>query len=234
MKKTEIVREGNARHLKYFCGDDKLRSTGAILMATSGILFLWNWFIWFFTVFYFLMFLLFPVGLVLFIVGSIGRTADEDIDKIIATLSAQADVDREKDAALLRRLRQRPLPQTLTGYDYSDGLMFRKTKNNVVRSEIYHKATLLPLEDALCILYAKVNIPCETVEKGMLELPYEDIEDMRVVSERRTIRFSKRSFSVLDSRLEIFSNGKMLLSLPAKENAALDEFVEELKVRKTK
>ena len=158
MKKTEIVREGNARHLKYFCGDDKLRSAGAILMATSGILFLWNWFIWFFTVLYFLMFLLFPVGLVLFIVGSIGRTADEDIDKIIATLSAQADVDREKDAALLRRLRQRPLPQTLTGYDYSDGLMFRKTKNNVVRSEIYHKATLLPLEDALCILYAKVNM----------------------------------------------------------------------------
>ena len=54
MKKTEIVREGNARHLKYFCGDDKLRSAGAILMATSGILFLWNWFIWFFTLFYFL------------------------------------------------------------------------------------------------------------------------------------------------------------------------------------
>lgn len=231
MKKTEIAREGNARHLKYFCGSDNLRSAGLAMMATSGILFLWNWFIWFFTVLYILMFLLFPVGLVLFIVGSVGRTADEDIEKIISSLSAAADIDREKDAPLLRRLRKRPLPQTVSGYDYSDGLMFRKAKSNVVRSEIYQKATLLPLEEGLCILSAKVNIPCETVEKGMLELPYDDIDDMRVVSERKTIRFLKRSFSVLDSRLEIFSHGEKLLSLPVKESASLDAFIQDLKVQ---
>ena len=214
MKKTEIAHEGNARHLKYFCGSDNLRSAGLAMMATSGILFLWNWFIWFFTVLYILMFLLFPVGLVLFIVGSVGRTADEDIEKIISSLSAAADVDREKDAPLLRRLRKRPLPQTVSGYDYSDGLMFRKSKNNVVRSEIYQKATLLPLEEGLCILSAKVNIPCETVE-----------------SERKTIRFLKRSFSVLDSRLEIFSHGEKLLSLPVKESASLDAFIQDLKAQ---
>lgn len=231
MKQTEIPREGNARHLKYFSGNDTIRSAGLIMMATSGILFLWNWFIWFFTVFYILMFLLFPVGLVLFIIGSVGKSTDEEIDKIIASLSAAADVDREKDAALLRRLRQRPLPQTVSGYDYSDGLMFRKAKNNVIRSEIFQRATLLPLEEGLCVLYAKVNIPCETVEKGVLELPYDDIEDMRVVSERRTIRFSKRSFSVLDSRLEILSHGETVLSLPVKESASLDAFLQDLKVR---
>ena len=80
-------------------------------------------------------------------------------------------------------------------------------------------------------MYAKVNIPCETVEKGVLELPYDDIEDMRVVSERRTIRFSKRSFSVLDSRLEILSHGETVLSLPVKESASLDAFLQDLKVR---
>lgn len=231
MKNEKIAREGNARHLKYFCGNDDIRFAGFVMMAASGILFLWNWFIWFFAVFSILMFILFPVGLVLFVIGSIGKSTDEEIDKIIAKLSAEADVDREKDAAFLRRQRKRPLPQTVSGYDYSDGLMFRKAKNNVVRSEIFQRATLLPLEDGLCVFSAKVNIPCETVEKNVFEIPYGEIEDIRVVSERRTIRFLKRSFSVLDSRLEILSGGELFLSLPAKESAALDAFIEDLKVR---
>lgn len=233
MKNEKIAREGNARHLKYFCGTDDIRFAGFVMMAASGILFLWNWFIWFFAVLYILMFILFPVGLVLFVIGSIGKSTDEEIDKIIATLSAEADIDREKDAAFLRRQRKRPLPQTISGYDYSDGLMFRKAKNNVVRSEIFQRATLLPLEEGLCVLSARVNIPCETVEKSVLEIPYGEIEDIRVVSERRTIRFLKRSFSVMDSRLEIFSGGELFLSLPAKESAALDSFIQDLKVRNT-
>ena len=232
MKKADITREGNPRHLKYFRGTDNMHLAGLIMMVSSGIIFFWNWYIWYFFALYILMFILFPTGLALFVIGSLGKSTDEEIERIATELSAAADVDSERDAALLRRQCTRPLPEIVSGYDYSDGLMFRKAKNNLIRSEIYKKATLLPLEDGLCIIYARVNIPCERVEKEVIELPYEEIGEIRMVSERRTIRFLKKSFLVLDSRIEIQPRNGTLLSLPAKESATLDTFIQELGDRK--
>ena len=170
---------------------------------------------------YIFMLILLPIGLALFIIGSIGKSTDDDIDKVISRLSSEADIDKERDADIIRKQLKRPSPEIISGYDYSDGLMFRKTKNGVVRSEVFKKATLLPLNEGIYVSYATVNIPCESVKKEIFELPYTDIDDIRVVSERKTVRFSKKSFSVNDSRLEIISHGSTALSLPAKESAPL-------------
>ena len=230
MKKIESIREGNKRHLKYFKGKD-VRLMGTTMMAASGAMFLWNWYVWYFSVLYILMLILFPVGLALFIIGSVGKSTDDDIDSVISRLSKEADIDAEKDADIVRRQLKRPLPEIISGYDYSDGLMFKKGKNGVVRSEVFKKAILLPLNEGIYVSYATVNIPCESVKKEIFELSYSDIEDIRVVSERKIICFLKRSFSVNDSHLEIISRGEVVLSLPAKESATLDSFVQELKAR---
>lgn len=230
MKKIESFREGNKRHLKYFRGRD-FCLVGLIMMVASGVLFLWNWFVWYFFVLYIFMIILFPAGLALYIISSIGKSTDDDIDRVISRLSKEADIDSEKDVDIVRRQLKRPLPEIISGYDYSEGLMFQKGKGSVVRSEIFKKATLFPTNEGIYVSYAIVNIPCETVKKEIIEIPYSDIEDIRVVSERKTIRFLKRSFSVKDSHFEIISRGEVVLSLPAKESATLDSFVQELKAR---
>lgn len=229
MKKNQNIREGNKRHLKYFSGSDDLRLFGTILMATSGFLFVWTWYMMWSYALYLLTFILLPIGVTLFVLGSVGKSTDEDIDGVISLLSSAADIDNEKDAAIIRRQLKKPSPEIISGYDYSDGLMFRKTKSGVVRSEVFKKATILPLTDSLYVSFATVNIPCESVKKEIFELPYNEIEEIRVVSERKTIRFAKKSFSVNDSRFEIVSNGNILLSLPAKESATLDTFIQDLK-----
>ena len=229
MKKNQNIREGNKRHLKYFSGSDDLRLFGTILMGTSGFLFVWTWYMMWSYALYLLTFILLPIGVTLFVLGSVGKSTDEDIDGVISRLSSAADIDNEKDAAIIRRQLKKPSPEIISGYDYSDGLMFRKTKSGVVRSEVFKKATILPLTDSLYVSFATVNIPCESVKKEIFELPYNEIEEIRVVSERKTIRFAKKSFSVNDSRFEIVSNGNILLSLPAKESATLDTFIQDLK-----
>jgi len=229
MKKNQNIREGNKRHLKYFSGSDDLRLYGTILMGTSGFLFVWTWYMMWSYALYLLTFILLPIGVTLFVLGSVGKSTDEDIDGVISRLSSAADIDNEKDVALIRRQLKKPSPEIISGYDYSDGLMFRKTKSGFVRSEVFKKATILPLTDSLYVSFATVNIPCESVKKEIFELPYNEIEEIRVVSERKTIRFAKKSFSVNDSRFEIVSNGNIVLSLPAKESATLDTFIQDLK-----
>lgn len=231
MKKGKDVREGNKRHLKYFSGSDDIRLLGIIMMAASGILFLWIWYMMWSYVLYILMFALLPVGFVLFLIGSIGKSTEEDIDGVISRLSAEVDLNEERDADIIKKQLKKPLPEVISGYDYSDGLMFRKAKNGIVRSEVFKKATLIPLEGSICVLYATVNILCESVKKEYFEIPYDEIEEIRVVPQRRTIRFGKKSFSVNDSHLEIISHGNTVLSLPAKESATLDSFISELSRR---
>ena len=228
MKKNQSLREGNKRHLKYFNSGDDTRLLGIILMAASGIIFLLIWYLMWSYLLYILMFALLPVGFTLFIIGSIGKSTEDEIDRVISNFSIVADIDEVRDADIIKKQLKKPLPEVVSGYDYSDGLMFRKAKNGVIRSEIFKKATLVPLDDSLCVLCATVDIPRETVSSERFEISYDEIDEIRVVPQRRTVRFGKKSFSVNDSRLEIISRGNTVLSLPAKESATLDSFISEL------
>ena len=219
----------NRRHLKYFSTSGLILSIGTGAILASVAMLLWTWFIWWSYLLYILGFVFFPVGVVLFIIGTVGKSTDEEIDKVIAKLSAEADVDPERDAAVIKRQLRKPTPEVVSGYDYSDGRMFKKAKGNVVRSEIFNKATLLALNDGVCVICATVDILRESVERTQLEIPYGEIDDMRVVFERRTVRFMKNSFSVKYSRLEIISHGECVLSVPASESATLDAFIGEIK-----
>lgn len=228
MQKNKSVSQGNKRHLKYFHKTDNMRVIGTLMMAASGVIFLWTWYIFWSYILFRSIFILFPVGLALYIIGSLGKSTDEDIESVISRLSSEADIDEEKDADIIRKLMKNPSPEIISGYDYSDGTMFRKTKNGVIRSEVFKKAVLLPLNEGIYVSYATVNIICESVKKEIFELPYSDIEEIRVVSERKTVRFLRKNFSVNDSRLEIISKGNAVLSLPAKESATLDAFIQDL------
>ena len=228
MKKNQPIREGNKRHLKYFNRSDDLRLLGTILMGAGGVLFVWTWYMLWSYALYVLSFILLPIGIILFVLGSVGKSTEEDIDGVISRLSTAAEIDKEKDATLIRRQLKKPTPEVISGYDYSDGLMFRKAKSGIVRSEVFKKATILPLTDSLYVSSATVHIPCESVETEFFEFPYGEIEELRIVSERKTICFAKKNFSVNDSRFEIISHGNIVLSLPAKESATLDTFIQEL------
>ena len=234
MKKGKNIRDGKNRHLKYFKGSDDRRLMGAILLGASGALFAWSWFIMWSSLLFTASFIMLPVGVLILAIESIGKSTDEDIDDIVSRLSAEADIDVEKDAAVIRKQLKRPMPEIVSGYDYAEGLMLRKAKGGGVRSETFKKATLIPLTDALYIICATVNIPCESVKKEIFTFSYQDIDQLKVTSERKTVRFAKKSFSVKDSHLEIISQGSIVFSIPVKESAALDQFIEDIKYIKSK
>lgn len=232
MKEIKGADGVNRRHLKYFNAKSFILPLGTGTILASVAMLLWTWFIWWSYLFYLLGFALFPVGVVLFIIGTVGKSTDEEIDKVVAKLSAEADIDPERDAAIIKKQLKRPPAEVVSGYDYSDGLMFKKAKSNVVRTEIFKKATLVALEDGICVIAATVDILRESVKKEVIEIPYGEIEDVRVAFERRTVRFMKNSFSVKYSRLEIISHGECVLSIPASESATLDFFISEIKLRR--
>lgn len=233
MGKTNDICRGNKRHLKYFEKSDSTRTLGTGMIIAGIAMLLWTWFIWWSYLFYILGLVFIPTGIVFVVIGSVGRSTDEEIDGLISKLSAEADIDPERDADIIKKQLRRPPPEVISGYDYADGKMFKKAKKkNVVRTEIFKKATLIAKNDGLYVRYAAVNIPFESVECGAFEIPYGEIEDIRVSSERRTVHFLKNSFSVKYSRFEIISGGECVLSLPANVSATLDFFISEVKQKR--
>lgn len=233
MKKEKDTRVGNPKHLKYFEKSDFMRTLGTGTIIVGLAMLLWTWFIWWSYIFYISGLVFIPAGIVFTVIGSVGRSTDEVIDGVVSRLSAAADVDAERDADIIKKQLKRPSPEVISGYDYAGGRMFKKAKKkNFVRTEIFKKATLIAQNDVLYVRYAAVNILTESVEAGAFEIPYGDIEDIRVDFERKTVSFLKNSFSVKFSYLKIISGGECVLSLPASASATLDSFISEVKLKR--
>ena len=81
--------------------------------------------------FYILGLVFIPTGIVFVVIGSVGRSTDEEIDGLISKLSAEADIDPERDADIIKKQLRRPPPEVISGYDYADGKMFKKVKKKM-------------------------------------------------------------------------------------------------------
>lgn len=215
----------NFKHnINYFKSNDMIKWIGiALCCLTAALYFFGRGFI-----VRILMYLSLPIGIVLFIIGSSRRSNDADIDEDIEKLGKGVEIDLIEDNNFAKKLNRIFSPMTFEGYEYDDGLMYTKSKSNSVRSSKYTKAIVYVLSDSLYIVKRSFSLVSDEVENLTFEIPFADIDCIELSHENKTVKFEKKSFDVKFVRLNVISNEKITVSLPASDDINTERIIEKM------
>jgi hypothetical protein len=212
-------------HINYFKKSDSLKYIGIVLAVLGVFLYMFGWGY----VSYIIATVALPIGGVLFIIGSSGRASDSDINEYIAKRTEGIEIDLENNPNIKKRLLKQIPIETIEGYEYKDGLMVTKAKDGSIRSAEYTKSVLYSLSDALHIVSRRISLVSDETHEEDIEILYSDLSDIRIENNDTRLTFGKKVFKASDVRLVIKYSGEKSLSLPARDNASLDNFIEMLK-----
>lgn len=213
----------NIKHnINYFKKSDSTKFVGIALVILGFVLFYfgWGW------ISYILMTLSVPVGVVLFIVGSSGRSDESVIETCIEERTEGLEVELEKDIKYKHRILKHIPPEIVEGHEYNDGVMLKQAKSGVLRSSEYTKAIIYTLTDALYVNARTVSVVSEQIESTAVEIPFAMITNFAVEQEDKTLVFMNKSFSARPYRLVIEYGDGLSLSLPINNSVNSDVFVE--------
>ena len=105
-----------------------------------------------------------PVGLGLFLYGSITSSSENDIDEMIAKHSTGLEVDFSEDRHYAKRVIEEIPPKVAEGYEHlSDDLMFRRDKRGTWRSSKYTKYIVYVLTDELYINRRTISLISDNI-----------------------------------------------------------------------
>lgn len=194
-------------------------------MAIVGFLLLW--FGWSYIT-YLISVVFIPVGVIMFIVSSSGRSSDSDIDNDVKRKTEGLEKDLGEDKKYSRKILKHIPPETVGGYEYEEGLMLTKAKNGSVRSSEYTKAVIYILSDCLYIPRRTVSLVSEDVRDTLFEIPYEMIKGVEITREDKMLTFGKRTFNVKKTRLVISYGDGLTFSAPIHDDVNADALVDKI------
>ena len=170
-----------------------------------------------------------PAGAVLFIVGSSGRSGDDDIDDYIALHTRELDPGLDLDKNFAKRISKHRAPVEIRGYEFGEDLMYAKMKNGTVRTSEYTASVIYMLIDGLYIVSRNISlISDEERADKIFELPYGEIDRVTLSSETKNFIFNKKSFTAKDTRLCIDMKGGDSVSLPIHDDLNSEQLVENI------
>ncbi len=212
----------NVKHnINYFKKSENLKVIG-LGVAIVSFAALWFGFGW---ISYILATVGLPTGLVLFFVGSAARSSEADLDECIRRETADIEVSFDGDRHYEKRILKQFAPIPVEGYEYDDGLMFKKAKNGKIRSSKYTKAIIYVLSDRLYISERRVNLVAEATEKNIVELKYENVTSVDIVREEKSVSFGKNSFKVKICRLAVTCGDGSVWSVPTNDDVGVETTV---------
>lgn len=220
MKKNQNYKS----QVNYFKKSDTIKYVGIVLAALGVFLYVFGWGY----ISYIIATVTLPVGGVLFIIGSSGRASDSDIEEYITKRTERTELDLENNPGIKKRLLKQFPVEVIEGYEYREGLLVTKAKNGSVRTSEYTKSVLYPLSDAIYIVSRKISLISDESHDNAFEIPYTSIKDIKLEEETRPV-LGKKSFKVSNVRFVIEYDNEKTISLPARDNASLDSFIEKLK-----
>lgn len=215
----------NIKHnVNYFKKSDSTKIVGIALVILGFVLFYfgWGW------ISYVLMTLSVPVGVVLFIIGSSGRSDESVIETCIQEATEGLEVELASETKYKHRILKHVSPETVEGHEYHDGVMLKQSKSGILRSSEYTKAIIYTLSDALYVNARTVSVTSEQVKNTSAEIPFSMITKFAIEQEDKNIIFMKRSFHVRPYRLVIEYGDGLSLSLPINNSVNSDVFVERI------
>ena len=211
-------------NINYFKRGDGLRIFGMCLMV-PGVLGLWlGWSYSYYL--YLISTIALPVGFVCFLLSSIGRSSEEDIDACVQRIGLDIERDIEKHPKQEKKVLAHIPPVTAEGYLYHDGLMFTRGKDGTVRSTEYTRAMVYVLSDALFITRRTGSLISEGIREDAVEIPFTMLEKAEIVTEEKTVTFGKKSFHVKETRLHVTYGDCMVFSTPIHNDITADQFAE--------
>ena len=212
------------QNINYFKKSESTKLIGIGLVILGFVLFYfgWGW------ISYILMSLSIPVGVVLFIIGSSGRSDESVIETCIQNGTEGLELELEKDTKYKKRILKHISPETVEGYEYNEGVMLKKSKSGSLQSSEYTKAIIYILSDAIYVNARTVSVVSEQVKNTTVEIPYGMITKFAVEQEEKSLTFMKKTFEVQPFRLVIEYGDGLSLSLPINNSINSDCFVEKI------
>ena len=212
------------QNINYFKRSGSTRIVGIALVILGFILFYfgWGW------ISYIIMTASIPAGAVLFIIGSSGRSDESVIDTCIEECTKGLEVELEANIKYKNRIQKHIPPETIEGYEYTEGSMLRYAKNGSLRSSDYTKAIIYTLTDAICISARTISVISDEAKSFFVEIPFSSIKTFEIQQIDKSLTFMKKSFSVRPFRLVIEYDGGICLSLPINNSINSDRLVERI------
>jgi len=216
----------NYKHnINYFKDGDGLKLLGIALAVVGGLVFYFGWSY----ISYILSCIAIPVGLFLFFWSTGRRSRDEDLDEDIRERCKGATIDWSTENRLFLRRNKEFDPFVLGGYEYRNGLLFKKTKDGALRSTLYTTAEIAVLEDALYIFTTSFSLIADECTDQKIEISFSDIQGIELTDEEKQLTCGKNTFRVKDHRLVLRYGEENIISLPVNHSLEVDLFVERLR-----
>lgn len=184
----------NVKHnINYFKKNDNLRLFGlGILVVACFLLWISR------AVHSFIFYIVSPpaivVGFVMFIIGSSGRSSEDDLNACIRNATDGLEIDFSNDIHYSRKVQKHIKPVYIEGCEFEDGVMIKRAKNGSLRSSKYSKALVYIMTDRLYINKKTMSLVSEEVEKSTSEILYDDIKKAGLEGEDKDIVFNKKTY----------------------------------------
>ena len=214
----------NKRHERYFRKTENLKNIGITMLAIGGVIF----FVGRGVVLYFNLVGVLPLGFVIFLMGTVGRSTDMEINSVIKIKTDGMEIDLQNNERVAKSLIRAIEPLTVLGYEYRDGLPIKKAKNNELRTPEYCQAILYPLADCLYVVRVRIDLLTEREQKDVLEIPYERITNLFLNTETVDVSMGKKIYAIKASHLTIETEDGEGLRFPMRESALIDNFVNDV------
>ena len=228
MKKDRLDKQTRL-NMNYFTKTDTLKIIGGAILII-GILSLWLGMSWGFIGFI-LGILLTPAGIVIFLVGSIGRVSDGEMDSYITNKMAGFEIDIDTDKSYHLKLLKNVKEITLEGYLFPEDVMVKRLKTGELRSSSFSRTKIRILSDRLYILTRELSLIYEDQVKDTLQEPlYDNIKSFSVDRGQIDLIFMKSFYLVKTCHL-VISTTDGDIRIPCIDAVTTDELADNLNRR---
>ena len=209
----------------YFTKNETLKWIGIILIVLAGLCYFFGWGF----VSYIIMSIGLPLGAILCIVGSFGRSSESYIDEYIKRhIDEKMEMVPEEDKHFTKRQLKHIEPMDFRANVYRDGVMLRKGKNGTIRSSEYARTVVYPLDTAILVCFRKISVISDERLEDSIEIPYIDISEFKMLKESRTLSFNGKAFKVTATELYIEYGDGEVFSMPMQDNIKTDAYIEKI------
>lgn len=218
--------KSNKANINYFKKWEGLKTLG-LGMLIAGFVGIWMTFSYFV---YLASIALLAAGVILFLVGNIGRSTEAEITQEIKRRSDGIDfAEVETEHKFHKRVPDKQEILDFSGFSFAEDALLKKMKNGSICSSEYMAARMLLLTDAFYVKTRKFSLISDAQEEETFEIPFSAVEDVTVVRESKTAVCGGKSFAVKVCHLVIAYGEGQKLCLPTPDDVYADQLAERLK-----
>ncbi|NLW73504.1 MAG: hypothetical protein GX057_01215 [Clostridiales bacterium] len=215
----------------FFTRNDSLYIFGGGLLA-AALICVWLAYAYFAYILYIFGSIAAPAGLVMFILGSVGQVAPEDIDKAVSDKLWEYDKELLENVRLAKRMLKHLKPASIAHYDYEGKDLKSKKCKDGWRTSQYTAVKIFFLADALKFVRKTVSVLYDDDEHNITEVAeyqYSELAGAEILRDTVTLKSLKNSYQVRRARLKLTAkDGRTLLLVQVSDDIDSDTLADNI------